>query len=339
MQLLVRSQTPELTIDLADLMKYPLTLVPFSIGTADGCFAKTDKSKGLTYLLDKTDSVNVAPQDETVLLIEDGNALFHSIKKIPGNFRQISEKLFSMTSQKVDVIFSTDMYKEDSVKSMEKNRRGSSEKLLLQGENTKKPADWKAFLTNEDNKKQLVHVLLNAWDNDAYAKKLQGRKVVLICEGDAYCYTSDDGIKTERTPLDGLKSTQEETDTRIILYCLYAQDQGYKIVHVRTPDSDLLRELEEYTCAMYGNSRFTSVDELRLFKLKEKCEGKPTTAMRNMDMSTLPPCRKCLIQHVRRVNYQLSILKNSHKAQPNIPVASERHGWTRVKWCSGAIMD
>ena len=234
MQLLVRSQTPELKIDLADLMKYPLTPEPFSIGTADGCFAKTDKSKGLKYLLDKTDSVNVAPQDETVLLIEDGNALFHSIKEIPGNFRQISEKLFSMTSQKVDVIFIADMYKEDSVKSMERNRRGSSEKLLLQSENTKKPADWKAFLTNEDNKKQLVHVLLNAWDNDAYAKKLQGRKAVLIFEGDAYCYTSDDGINTERTPLDELKSTQEVTDTRIILYSLYAQDQGYKIVHVRT---------------------------------------------------------------------------------------------------------
>ena len=40
MQLLVRSQTPELKIDLADLMKYPLTPVPFSIGTANGCFAK-----------------------------------------------------------------------------------------------------------------------------------------------------------------------------------------------------------------------------------------------------------------------------------------------------------
>ena len=179
MQLLVRSQTPELKIDLADLMKYPLTPVPFSTGTADGCFAKTDKSKGLKYLLDKTDSVNVAPQDETVLLIEDGNALFHSIKEIPGNFRQISEKLFSMISQKVDVIFSTDVYKEDSVKSMESNRRGSSEKLLLQGENTKKPADWKAFLTNEGNKKQLVHVLLNAWDNDAYAKSCREERLFL----------------------------------------------------------------------------------------------------------------------------------------------------------------
>ena len=65
-----------------------------------------------------------------------------------------------MTSQKVYVIFSTDMYKEDSVKSMERNRRGSSEKLLLQVENKKKPADWKNFLTNEDNKKQLAQTCL-----------------------------------------------------------------------------------------------------------------------------------------------------------------------------------
>ena len=50
-----------------------------------------------------------------------------------------------MTSQNINVIFSTNMYQEDSVKSMERNRRGSSEKLLLQGENTKTPADWKSF--------------------------------------------------------------------------------------------------------------------------------------------------------------------------------------------------
>ena len=110
----------------------------------------------MKYLLYQTDSLNVALQDKAVLLIEDGNALFHSIKEIPGNFKQISEKLFNMTSQEVDVIFSTEMYKEDSVKSMDRKRRGSSEKLLLQGENTKRPADWKAVLTNEDNKKQLV---------------------------------------------------------------------------------------------------------------------------------------------------------------------------------------
>ena len=44
------------------------------------------------------------------------------------------------------------------------------------------------------------------------------------------------------------------------------------------------------------------------------------------------------------VNYHLSIWKNSHKAQPNIPVASERHGWTRVNsvleplWIEGQVL-
>ena len=99
---------------------------------------------------------------------------------------------------------------------------------------------------------QLVQSLLKAWDNDAYAKKLQGRKVVLICEGDAVCYTSDDGIKTKTIFLGVLKSTQEETDTRIILYCFYAQGKGYKIVHDRTPDRDIFFILLQYIDRLAG---------------------------------------------------------------------------------------
>ena len=66
--------------------------------------------------------------------------------------------------------------------------------------------------------------------------------------------------------------------------------------------------------------------------------------MRYMDMGTLPPYRKCQIQHVRRINYQLSIWKNSHIAQPSIPVPSERHGTTRVNgvleplWIEGQVL-
>lgn len=65
------------------------------------------------------------------------------MREVPGNFRQISEKLFNMVPQKADCIFSTDMYKSDSVKTMERARRGCGEKLLIQGEITKRPADWK----------------------------------------------------------------------------------------------------------------------------------------------------------------------------------------------------
>ena len=138
MQLLVQSQRPDIQIDLGDLMQYPLTLVPFSIDTADSCLAKTDKSKGMKYLIDRKYLANPPAQDKGLLIIEDGNALFHIMKEVPGNFKHISEKLFNMMPQEVDIIFSTGMYKENSIKRMERARRGCGEKLLVQDKNTKK---------------------------------------------------------------------------------------------------------------------------------------------------------------------------------------------------------
>jgi hypothetical protein len=36
---------------------------------------------------------------------------------------------------------------------MERKHRDCSEKLIVTGETTKKPPDWKTFLANEENKK------------------------------------------------------------------------------------------------------------------------------------------------------------------------------------------
>ena len=60
-----------------------------------------------------------------------------------------------------NVICSTDMYKERSIKSMDRQQRGSSERLIIAGENTRKPADGKLFLANEENKKQLIKTMLH----------------------------------------------------------------------------------------------------------------------------------------------------------------------------------
>lgn len=46
------------------------------------------------------------------------------------------------------------------------------ERLLVQSENIKTPDEWKLFLANEDNKKQLVQVMYEAWSNDYYTKQL-----------------------------------------------------------------------------------------------------------------------------------------------------------------------
>ena len=44
-------------------------------------------------------------------------------------------------------------------------------------------------------------------------------------------------------------------------------------------EDDLMREFKKYTCAMYGNSIFISVDDLRLFKIKENFDGKPCATL------------------------------------------------------------
>ena len=41
------------------------------------------------------------------------------------------------------------------------------------------------------------------------------------------------------TEIPKLESGQEETDTRVVLYCFYAADEEYNYVRVRSPDSDI----------------------------------------------------------------------------------------------------
>ena len=72
------------------------------------------------------------------------------------------------------------------MKAVEKFRRGSAEKLIVGGENTKKPKEWKLFLTNNENKKQVIEVLLAVWSSDSCKDNIRDRVVILICEGEAY---------------------------------------------------------------------------------------------------------------------------------------------------------
>ena len=66
---------------IEDLMKYPLTAVPYSLATADGFFKKTGKSKGFHYLMKDVGNSSM-PSSETSQIIEDENAVFHYLKEV-----------------------------------------------------------------------------------------------------------------------------------------------------------------------------------------------------------------------------------------------------------------
>ncbi len=273
LQLLVKSQEGNI-VGLEDIMKYSLTPVPYSLGTADGYLAITPKAKGFHYLTKEVNDATIPPPDVTVLIV-DGNALFYCMRELPNNFKEICYKVFDTLPKSSDIIFSTDMYNENSIKALERQRRGCSNKLIIRGELTKKPVDWKVFLTNDENKKQFVQVILKVWSTNEFAPQLKTRNVIAISEGHAFLLQTDDGRITKKTEICPLFSTQEETDTRVILYCKYAQDQGYDYARIRTPDSDIFFILLHYVASFNITILFDtgSGNNKRLINVTELADG------------------------------------------------------------------
>ena len=99
---------------------------------------------------------------------------------------------------------------------------------------TRKPADFKSFLLNGENKKQLAEVLLKVWSSSEAAESIGNKTIILIVEGKAHMISP-----AEPVIIESLVYPQEESDTPIILYINYTQKAGYTEVVVRTPDSDV----------------------------------------------------------------------------------------------------
>ena len=61
----------------------------------------------------------------------------------------------------------------------------------------------------------------------------------MVAEGHAYQLQAVDDNTIQRKEVLSLLSGQVETDTTVILYCKFAQDNGYEYVRARSPDSDI----------------------------------------------------------------------------------------------------
>lgn len=195
--LLVKSQQLNEPLNLNELMRYSLTLVPRSLGTADGFFNKTDKAAILPFLLGDVQKDVRYPND--AIHIEDGNALFHTLTNISPTFGEICLQMLDYMVVKKNFIFSTDSYYADSIKTQERLRRGVSQRYLVQGPATRKPSDMKLFLANDDNKTQLCQLLLRVWRSNDTASRLEkcGTALVVV-EGKAYELHSSEGKVSHR---------------------------------------------------------------------------------------------------------------------------------------------
>ena len=75
-----------------------------------------------------------------------------------------------------------------------------------------------------------------------------------------------------------------------------------------TVSEEMVAELEEFTCTVYEKSKSQSIDEVHSTLTKEECYMKDGTIYeKKIELCSLPPCRKALIQHIRRANFQMAI--------------------------------
>ena len=130
---------------------------------------------------------------------------------------------------KSDLLFSTGMSKENSIKSLERTSRGSGQKRIIKGESTKRLENWKLFLSNNSSKQQFVRLLLKVWSSDNFGRKLQNKTVILTCEEKVYLL-KDNGASVMMTEIPRLESDQEETDTRVVLYGFYVADEDFLLI-------------------------------------------------------------------------------------------------------------
>jgi len=250
-------------ISLERLFQYPLGPIPWALATADGTLVKTNKAQIMHCIEALTEKVDVDaaqnPQTttqrdvttvpENSVHIIDGNALLQGMTRLPDTFEGLAAFVFNTLPAAETVHFVTDTYLENSVKQLERCRRGSAPTYLIGGGKTRLPRDFKSFLHNSDNKRQLTRFLLAEWQSQRYAPKLHGRSVFFVCEKDCFCLRSDDGLTVTATPALDLISDQEEADTRIVLHCLYATQrmQSSNSIVVHSPDTDVFVLLLHYS--------------------------------------------------------------------------------------------
>jgi len=197
--LLVKSQHLDDPINFDELMKYSLTPVPYSLGTGDGFFNKTNKAAMLHYIL-KSNPVVESYCPKGAFHIQDGNALFHSQTSLPPTFGEICLGLLDQMTAKSNFIFSTDSYYPDSIKSQERLRRGVSNPYIISGPATRKPHDFKLFLANDKNKQQLCSMLLRVWGSNGAAARLEKCGLAMLAvEGKVYQLETNAGIVSRPT--------------------------------------------------------------------------------------------------------------------------------------------
>ena len=231
-------------IDFEKALTYPLSSVPLSLANPDGTRRTTAKSKLQGIILDHCSKPvghpkETSPDKSNVsAFLIDMMAVIRTLTEIPENYEELTWKFMKTLPRnyyRVDIV--ADTYQETSIKTAERNKRGCSEKIIIQSAKSKIPRNFNEFLKNGENKRRMISLMVNVLkENRLQAiEMLQCTKIFISTENSCMKLTELEAIEEDQ-----LASNQEEADTKLILHCLHALTQHpSKKVVIRSPSADI----------------------------------------------------------------------------------------------------
>ena len=217
------------SIDLKSLFSYPLGPLPMSLAEADGTLKKTPKSVLLHKLEKDVEAVTEYPSDSVYIV--DGMAAVRQVKPLKSTYSEFAVRLLKYIlsngsqSKRIGVVF--DLYENNSIKDVERNRRSSGELSVQTFCQTWKLSSGVYFC----HKNKLVDFIVKQWISNS---NLIDGKILKVTNGmEAYKKTSSDCILIPE-----LESNHKEADSRMMFHVKHAS-RTYASVIIHTPDTDV----------------------------------------------------------------------------------------------------
>ena len=165
-------------------------------------------------------------------------AMVRSLPGLYNTYHDLAFKLFDMLPkgyERIDII--ADTYQKNSLKDPERNKRGTSAKVMVQSAQSKIPRNFSEFLKNGENETRLTELIKDVLiaNKEDVLRNLSCQSIFFSM--DKICYH----ITASTVEIDDESSSnQEEADTKLLLYCKHAFDSsGDKSVIVRSPSGDV----------------------------------------------------------------------------------------------------
>jgi hypothetical protein len=223
------------SLDMRSVFKFPLGPLPWSLADPIGTLKKTSKAALMHKLEGPVEYLENVSREYAMIF--DGMSYVQQSQVNHKTFGQLAMDLLSKIlsagarAARIDVVF--DVYRDLSIKNVERNRRSRGQLLFKKIIATAEIKQWGSFLSSNENKNALVEFIVSQWKKPEYRAKI-GQKLFYATNGSDVVKTNEREIFHEIE----LQSNHEEADTRMLLHAKHASANYSKIL-ISSPDTDV----------------------------------------------------------------------------------------------------